>query len=243
MNIRNLLLKLGDGVKREDYDSIVSDSLRVMDEYNSLLDTLKKKQDKNKLEKEIINKYPSVEKLYGARPLPPEGSRILIDPRVFFTPYDSKILKICKKISNNGTDDDKIYQAFKWVRSNIKYKYDKDNFGSVEYWSFPFETLIKEFGDCDSQSILLANLCLVAGVPYYKLRLTVGPVKGGNHCFLTYYVESKEKWVIMDSTYWPNALKPNQRKDYKDEDHYFKEIWFSFDQKNIYQKGHKNWIK
>lgn len=199
---------------------------------------------KDEMEDYLTNKYPKVEKLYGARPIPPLGKRILVDPRVFLTPYDSKLQKIVRGLKLEGLDDDeKVYKCFLWVRKNIQYKYDKDNFGSDEYWSFPFETLYHKKGDCDSQSILLANLCLVAKVPYCKLRITVGPVEGGYHAFLTYYVESKKHWCIMDVTYWTNSKKPADRPNYKDETKYFEEVWFSFDQKYVYQKGHKTWVK
>jgi len=211
-------------------------------DYNSLLDVYKKAASSDELEKEITSKYPKVNQLYKARPLPPKNTKIRIDPRVFFTLEDSELKKIVNKMNvNKKPDDEKVLSCLRWVRKHIRYLQDDKNFGSAEYWSFPFETLSKKKGDCDSQTILLTNLCLIAGIPYFKLRITVGPVKGGYHAFLTYYVESADKWVIIDSTYYPNYKKPADRLDYKDEKNYFEEIWFSFDKKYIYQKGHKNW--
>lgn len=233
--LRSFFLSIFKGIPREEYDLITALNVALLDEKAKALKL-------GELEAKITNKYPKVEKLYGARPIPPEVERILTDPRIFFTPYDSKLTKIAKSLEQGPSDDDKVYQAFKWVRKNIKYKYDKDNFGSSEFWSFPFETLSRKTGDCDSQSILLANLCLVMGVPYWKLRLTCGPVKGGYHAFLTYYVESEDKWVLMDTTYYPNHKHPKDRPSYKQETNYFDTIWFSWDQKFIYQKSHKNWI-
>lgn len=237
MTIRNLLGGLFNLVPREEYDLVVGKNLIFQEEIDREI-------DQKHLENYITGKYPKVEKLYGARPIPPLNKRVLVDPRVFFTPYDSKVLKIVKKLKLDGlSDDEKAYKLFLWVRKNIKYKYDKDNFGFDEYWSFAFETLSRKFGDCDSQSILLANLCLAAGIPYYKLRLTVGPVKGGYHCFLTYYDESRGFWILLDTTFFVNTLPICKRKQYKDEKNYFKEIWFSFDLKHVYQKSHKDWTK
>ncbi len=90
-------------------------------------------------------------------------------------------------------------------------------------------------GDCEDGAILLANIMVRSGIPYYKVRITAGDVddnKGnrGGHCFVVYYCESKDKWVILDWCYWADEnTKIENRKDYKDEN-YYKSIWFSWNQ-------------
>jgi len=237
MTLRETVAKWFNLITRESYDQVTDLLIQYQDEENARITV-------GHEEHHITSKYPTVKKLYAGRPLPPKNQKVMIDPRILFTPYDSKLWDIVKKLDLTGmSDDDKVFACFKWVRKNIKYVLDKNNFGSSEYWSFPYETLAKRAGDCDSQSILLANLCLVAGVPYHKIRLTCGPVKGGYHAFLTYYVTEHEHWTIMDTCYWPSYEKVKDRASYKYEDNYFDQIWFSWDQENVYQKSHKTWIK
>jgi len=236
MTLRETVAKWFNLITRESYDQVTDLLIQYQDEENARITV-------GHEEHHITSKYPTVKKLYAGRPLPPKNQKVMIDPRILFTPYDSKLWDIVKKLKLDGlSDDDKAFACFKWVRKNISYKFDDKNFGSSEYWSFPYETLAKKAGDCDSQSILLANLCLVAGIDYYKLRLTCGPVKGGYHAFLTYY-NSEGIWIVLDTTYWANTLHPSKRKSYHEEKKYFDTIWFSWDQENVYQKSHKTWIK
>ena len=106
------------------------------------------------------------------------------------------------------------------------------------------ETLNLMTGDCEDGSILLANMLLIAGIPYWKIRLTAGLVddgKGnaGGHAFLNYFYEnpddSKCKWILLDWCYYPNELPIENRADYKDE-LYYKETWFSWNKIYSYAK-------
>ena len=195
----------------------------------------------NELENSLNSKYSLARVLYGSRPLPKVSKRIKLDVRNFITPYDSMVEKIVHDNNLDMLDDDiKVMRCFSWVRNNITYIPDKVAQGLAEYWQYPYETLYYRHGDCEDFSILLYTLLLTSGVPYYLIRLSYGDVddgKGnkGNHVFLTYYLEDKERWVLMDATYYPNDLFPVARPDYKDEG-YYKGTTFSWNEKYCFIK-------
>ena len=182
-------------------------------------------------EKEIYynNKYPKADLTYRGRGTLP------IDLRDFFNVHDNKVGRVSKTLK--GSDDVKALEGLKWVIKNIIYTTDKD---PSEWWQFSYETINRKKGDCEDGAILLANILIQAGVPYWKLRLTAGWVQTGTkktgHAYLTYYCVQSDKWVILDWCYWANTLEIPDRNDYKKESKY-KEVWFSWNEKFSYSKG------
>jgi transglutaminase-like putative cysteine protease len=97
-------------------------------------------------------------------------------------------------------------------------------------------------GDCDDGAILMANLMIASGIPYWKIRLTAGDVEGGGHAYVTYYCEILNYWVSMDWCYYPNSSLVVNRPDYKDEKIY-QDVWFSWNQKYCFSAGVKTSVK
>ena len=90
--------------------------------------------------------------------------------------------------------------------------------------------------NCEDLSILLANLMIISGIPSWKIRLVAGyvfePVKKiqAGHVYITFFDEVNEKWVILDSCYYPNLKRVEDREEYKKESMY-QEVWFSWNDK------------
>jgi predicted transglutaminase-like cysteine proteinase len=148
-----------------------------------------------------------------------------VDPRIFYTPVDNLIPVV------DGTNDEKSMKALQWVIDHIIYVTDTTNFKKEEEWLLPFETMTIKTGDCEDGAILLANIMLKSGIPYWRIRLNAGDVKGGGHCWCTYLRESDNQWTILDWCFYPeDALKGLL---YKDAENYY-DIWFSFSTKYIY---------
>jgi hypothetical protein len=84
-----------------------------------------------------------------------------IDVRKFFhyTPELEQTIELCNR------DPEKLLE---WTAVSIKYITDQ-----TDYWKFASETLIDGYGDCDDGSILLANLLLQSGQPYYKVFIAI----------------------------------------------------------------------
>jgi hypothetical protein len=187
------------------------------------------------LENQLNNKYPKTSISYVRHETDGDYN---IDVRDYFMINESSLPTITGK-----DDDEKALNCLIWIIKNIKYLDDKIDYGYDEYWAFPYQTFQRKKGDCEDMSILLANLIIKSGVPYYKIRISAGDVddkKGnkGGHCFVTYYCEETNSWKLMDACYYPNLDPVNKRKDYKDET-YYKNTWFSFNQLYCFAKGVK----
>jgi hypothetical protein len=156
-----------------------------------------------------------------------------VDPRIFLPLHDSKIPVM------SGTSDEIALKAQRYVVKNMRYVADKDPF---EYWQFPYETLNLKLSDCEDGSLLMANIMLQSGVPYWRIRVNAGNVLDPNisvskspvgHAYVTYLRESDNKWYLLDWCYWPDESKDFKLTWKQAEGKYF-DIWFSFSQKHIY---------
>lgn len=157
-----------------------------------------------------------------------------IDVRNFFQWHDHKLPLV------TGSNYDEIaLKALLWVIKNIDYVHDTDVYGFQEYWAFAWQTLVRKKGDCEDGAVLLANILMKAGVPYWRVRLNAGSVNGGGHCYVTYCRETDDKFVVLDWCYWPKKnpiaerLTHEEERNYSDKDSNFY-IWFSWNAKACY---------
>lgn len=198
-------------------DSLKESVNKLMDEVNQLTPKI------DELEEYWNNKRPKVEsKTYPARRISGGKDNVYVDPRVFFNTYNSLPVM-------TGSNDEKALSAMRYVKNKITYTPDNTQFKFEEEWLFPFETLKLERGDCEDGAILIANILLHSGVPYWRIRLNAGDVKGGGHCWCTYLRESDNQWIILDWCYWYK----NDGTVYKDAEDYYN-IWFSFNSNYIF---------
>jgi hypothetical protein len=195
-----------------------------------------KKQIPNLNPKEAYynDKYPKLNLTYQR--IETDGT-YNVDLREFINPFNVSI-----PIINENEDDEIALQGLCWVIDNIKYISDISEYKSEEYWAYAYQTLFHKQGDCEDGAFLLYNILLKSGVPYWKLRLSAGYVINPNnnkkegHCYVTYYCETTDKWVVLDWCWFPNRLEITDRKDYKEEKTYG-DVWFSWNQKYCYSQG------
>lgn len=189
------------------------------------------------------NKYPTQVIYYKGRSIPNHGSYSTDIRGFFINPISNELRKIA--IGWNGKiDDAKALACQKFVKNVVTYVSDKSSVGLNEYWQYPQETLYLLKGDCDDGSILMANLMLASGIPYWKVRLNAGNVYDlngeylGGHAWLNYYYEKEDKWISMDWCFYPKLSPLKDRPDYKDEVIYGKgNVWFSWNQKYAFAKS------
>jgi len=179
------------------------------------------------------SKYPKATVVLPLSYMPNIGF-INVDVRAFFVNPHSLNLPFPTHLC----DDQNALEALLWVIDHIKYTSDKSLFDVPEFWMLPSQTLHMRKGDCDDGAILLANLMLAAGIPYWKIRLTAGMVPAGGHAYVTYFCEEKDYWVTLDWCYYPNRKPVIERPDYK-ESPIYREVWFSFNQRYAFMKGVK----
>lgn len=209
----------------------------IYGEKDKLIEELKKQIPiVNPKEEYYNNKYPKVNLTYKRIET---DSEYQVDLRDFISPFDNNIPFISDK-----DDDDIALQGLLWIIKNIKYINDSSlsTYKTNEYWAYVYQTLSHKMGDCEDGAILLYNILLKSGIPYWKIRLSAGFVKNLTtkekigHCYLTYYCEKTDRWVVLDWCWYPNQLKVENRKDYKDEESY-SDVWFSWNQKYCYSQG------
>lgn len=170
------------------------------------------------------NRVEKAEVLYAAR------DDIAMDVRQFINPGDATLPKL------TGDNNDEIAETIRtWVQRKIRYTLSREK-EQGEFWSYAWETLHYRNGDCEDGAILMMNMMLNSGIPYWRIRLNAGDVKGGGHAYITYLREKDNKWYVLDWCYWPN-LSANYGLPWdKAEKNYFG-IWFSWNQKYAFRKN------
>ena len=131
-----------------------------------------------------------------------------------------------------STDSDTAYNCLMWVIDHVKYVGDETTHKQIEFWQDPEETIATLQGDCEDMSILLKSLCLIAGIPDWKIKIMCGNVTGGGHAYCV-YIRDDDSQCILDGCYWPNRLPINSRPARETEKNYL-EVWFSFDRMHGY---------
>jgi len=126
-------------------------------------------------------------------------------------------------------NDFKANNALKHVAKNITYTSD-----AKENWQWADETVERKLGDCEDGAILMANIMIKSGIPYWRIRLNAGDVKGGGHAYVTYLRETDNTWYILDWCYWYNESE-KIKKTWKTASKYFG-IWFSWNTRYGFQK-------
>jgi len=108
-----------------------------------------------------------------------------LNPAAFITPADPHVLAVGAAIIEKLGDEDcvqaRLREAYNYVALNIRYVTDKKQYGYVEVWAMPYETLKRGLGDCEDTSFLLCSLLLALGV---KARLVFGEWKGEGHAWV-----------------------------------------------------------
>lgn len=195
------------------------------------------------------SKYPTEVIKYTCRSVVGKtGMTFPIDVRFFFiNPLCDELTAIIYKCTETSVDGKALF-AQKWVTKNISYVGDTEQYKLIEYWAEPLETLKTKQGDCDDGAILMANLMLAAGVPYWRIRITVGYVEynGGKglHAYVTYLPDAEvskpadqQNWVVCDWCYYAKTTPFAARPNYKNEPKYYTgEVKFSFNRNYAFAK-------
>lgn len=162
----------------------------------------------------------------------------------------AEIDEILAEIPDHEDYDKQALACLKWVRDNIRYIGDVQEWGVDEYWARYNETLLIRSGDCEDGAILLYILCRKKGIPAERLMLFAGDVVGGGHCWLGYKpIEYPLNWVFLDWCYWYQSNDISNRRmfyidgksikgyvlnNHKVTDTYsnYKNIWFAFNEES-----------
>jgi len=198
------------------------------------------------LEQTLTNKYPKqfIPYLYGFTFNQP-NARLRLDVRDFLQHSIDDQLPTMGGV----TDDERATRCRAYVQSFLTYQPDKTLYGVNEEWQFAPLTMQLKKGDCECGAILMANMMIKAGIPYYKVRIACGTVKMSiqpdaeqlGHAYVCYYRDNGG-WVVLDWCFDPiNASTPiNKLPLHKNNPLYMPTedaVWFSFDAKNAYAQN------
>lgn len=153
-----------------------------------------------------------------------------VDVRIFLNSNNDLIKPVTGK-----TNDIKASRCLTATHSRVKYTQKNDVAHGGEYWQFANETWKLKTGDCEDGAIMMANMMIKSGIPYWRIRLNAGSVQGGGHAYVTYLREEDNTWYIMDWCYWYSA-STGFKKKWIDAKKYFG-IWFSWNLKYAFKKS------
>ncbi len=156
-------------------------------------------------------------------------SEQLIDP-------DFTLVRLAEKLRDKNPDIT-VMNILRWVRDNIKYEYDKDNFGKNEFWATAVETFNIKIDDCDGQNGLIYVLCRIAGIPPYVLYSVIGDSAVGGHYWVVYYSTRNRKLVCIDATFSFNPTKIRYRRKFVLKGDEYQKIWYLFTDKYTFKPG------
>jgi len=128
-----------------------------------------------------------------------------------------------------SNDDETIINILKWVKENITYKTDIQNFKKNEYWATALETYQKKIDDCDGQNGLIYVLARLAGISPMKIYCSIGDTASGGHFWCIYISSDYDKVVSIDATYYPSLVNIKSRKRFELNDRYTS-IWYIFNE-------------
>lgn len=89
---------------------------------------------------------------------------------------DPVMIEIAERLSEMCEGRSEKWKAnflLAFVQQNVKYAYDKDQYGVAEYWALPIQTLSSRMGDCEDTAFVYAGLAQLMGIRV-KLFITRG---------------------------------------------------------------------
>jgi uncharacterized repeat protein (TIGR02543 family) len=115
------------------------------------------------------------------------------DPSDYIRPYESAVMELAREIGSSENLLENIRSAYYWTSWNIKYMYDKDRWGEVDYWQLPSTTIKLRTGDCEDHAILLTSLLRALGVSRENVHIVFGWIDWlwGGHAGYHAWVEVK----------------------------------------------------
>lgn len=198
-------------VKKEEFDKLLllnkklySDLIKTIDELNKL-DVLK---EENRLNRDLLNTYPSQKISWNARSFPFSNIKCKVPVQVLVTPNDPYIRQDLIDWGLYETEEKYetlIPKIYKKIHSKYyKYKTDKEAWGVPEVWEFPFELREKGFiagFDCDSWSHFIVSYYRAVGVPAGKVWCVAGETSITGHNTVYIWSDVDKKFHHTNSTY------------------------------------------
>jgi predicted transglutaminase-like cysteine proteinase len=117
--------------------------------------------------------------------------------------------------SDAGVDEvDKLKSMNNFFNHTIQYRSDVDNWGVVDVWTSPMESIARGAGDCEDYAIAKYFSLIALGVSPAKMRMVYVRAQSGGtiqaHMVLAYYPEPTAEPLILDNLI--TELRPASRR-------------------------------
>lgn len=197
------------------------------------------------------NKWPKAPIIYSGRALRGQSNRIGIDVKTFIVNNDEILKQIIKRYNlKRSSLNETAWEVQRFVCRFLTYKYDDETAKIPEFWQFPFETIAASVGDCEDGAILIASLCINAGIPSWRIKVAAGYVQAsptapqGGHGYCIYLADRpesnrKKEWVILDWCYYEDSTVHPSNKPLAKNGGYnncYKDTWFSFNDQHSWNQ-------
>lgn len=171
-----------------------------------------------------------------------------------------EVTNMAKEIESSDDYDIQIMNILRYVRQNITYIGDLNNWNMSEYWQTGKETASSLEGDCEDGAILIYLLSRIKGIPENRLLILAGNVydasaenKMSGHCWIGYKANGYPvDYIFLDWCYWYNSNKIGLRNLFQIEKNTiyehsytnlntpfsksnYKTIWFGFNELSAYK--------
>ncbi len=177
------------------------------------------------------------------------NKQIDVDVKAFIKNNDEILRHVIKEAKlKKDTYNATALACQKFVCEMFTYKFDEETSDCVEFWQFPFESIQSAVGDCEDGAILIASLCINAGIPSWRVKCIGGAVlpdptapavpgeELGGHGWTIYLADRADserqlEWVILDWCYCPDQEidvedKPLARDG--GQESAYKDVWFTY---------------
>lgn len=145
-----------------------------------------------------------------------------------------EVFNVAKQFTKYKNYDTRIVEILKWVKKNIRYQRDADNFGYNEKWAMANVILKRKKDDCDGLNSLVYILARLSGIPSYLLWNCIGMTKTEGHYWLLYLSPQRGKLYSIDATYKPNLSYIQYRQPFKLGTEY-KLTWYLFNENFMFK--------
>lgn len=109
---------------------------------------------------------------------------------------------IAARFMNLPSNDAKVLEILRWVKSHVVYIRDIKVWYVKEKWQTAIETYQKATGDCEDGAVLILILARMVGVPSNQIKLNAGSVEGGGHAWIEYRADYDGMRRYIDWCYW-----------------------------------------
>lgn len=133
---------------------------------------------------------------------------------------------------NKETEEETLFAILNWIVKNIEYVGDITTRKTIEFWEDSDITMQRKTGDCEDLSLVFKTLCLVCGIPDYRIKVVAGNVvnpinkeKVVGHAYPI--VLYNDDWYTFDCTYHIDKTPLKDRIKAKNDNRYL-DIWWTF---------------